>query len=151
MTRDELERRWDGPIPARELDAMRYPTRAHWIERAKARIDSANRRIRQIMADWRCGRAGFLLTADPEDEAIVTAIFNRECWNIYRYHLRYLRQERLYAQRHLDGLMMEKQDEERTPFKDNCWTGHRCPTCGVQIPLKKPWFYSCSRQDCPVM
>lgn len=48
-----LERRYDGPIPARDYDAARYPTLARRIVRARARAAAAREAAARRMADWR--------------------------------------------------------------------------------------------------
>lgn len=79
---DLVEARWDGPIPARELDRLRYPTRDNQIARAKARIAGAKRNIAERKAQWRMQHAyaQWLGLADID-----------ELWRIAGIHIPHLR------------------------------------------------------------
>lgn len=50
--RAELERQFDGPIPAALLEQARYPTLAHQIERAKQAIIAAKTERNTRLAQW---------------------------------------------------------------------------------------------------
>ncbi len=85
----ELERRYDGPIPRRELDAARYPTLARQIVRARARHSAARAAAAEHIAQWR--RELILARArapNAADFAAAVAAARRVHAPHLRYHLR---------------------------------------------------------------
>ncbi len=102
MNISDLERRCDGPIPARELDAAKYPTKANQIERAKARVAGASRHIHARMAQWRSevtlkqNLVGYRRLSRMIDPNAIIAM--------HMPRLKYWRRARLRWQRHLAGL-----------------------------------------------
>ena len=97
--RDLLEARYDGRIPAHELDRLRYPTRANQIERAHKRIAWAKASIAHHMDQWRLQRTYALVRWGG-----VTIDALRSIAGIHMPHLRYWRRERLRWQTHLAEL-----------------------------------------------
>ena len=102
MNMSDLERRYDRSIPARELDAAKYPTKANQIARAIARVRGANRQIRERMAAWRTSVA--LAEAHWGYDASRRHMFLSQDRAVHMPHLKYWRMERLRWQRHLETL-----------------------------------------------
>ncbi len=85
----ELERRYDGPIPRRELDAARYPTLARQIARAGARHAAARVAAAERIAYWRRELAQARARApNPADLAAAVPAARRVHAPHLRYHLR---------------------------------------------------------------
>lgn len=93
-----VEARHNGPIPAHELDLLRYPTRANQIARAAARLAGANQKILRCMHEWRMDR----LYSQWRGVADIDAL--RRIADIHRPHLRYWRRERRRWADHLTVL-----------------------------------------------
>ena len=105
-----LERRHDGPIPARGHDAARYPTLACRIARARARAAAAHEAAARRMADWRREVAHARARATDQAAFRAAAAAARR---VHMPHLRYfIREARSWAA-HLGEL--EAQDRARRP------------------------------------
>lgn len=90
-----LERRHDGPIPAREYDAARYPTLACQIARARVRLAAARAAAARRMADWRREVARARQRATDEAAFRAAAAAARR---VHMPHLRYfIREARNWA------------------------------------------------------
>ncbi len=90
-----LERRYDGPIPAREIDAARYPTLACQIVRARARAKAARGAAVRRMDDWRLEVAHARARASDEAAFSAAAAAARR---VHMPHIRYyIREARSWA------------------------------------------------------
>ena len=96
--RDQLERRYDAAIPPAALDAARYPTRAHQIARARARIAASRAAVAQRMTLWRL-ELSHARTRAGDNQAFDTAAARARA--VHAPHVRYHMRERKRWSDHL--------------------------------------------------